>query len=64
MTTREDYKYEEEVDFFYYFDGHRSWYTEGEWNRNIGWGKLPDKYKKPTEPEIGYQYKLFDDDYK
>ena len=56
MTTREDYKYEEEVDFFYYFDGHRSWYTEGEWNRNIGWGKLPDKYKKPTEPEIGYQY--------
>ena len=57
-------KPKEDDQFYYYFDGKRNWYTEDEWQRAVGWGKLPDEYKKPTEAEIGYQYKLFDDDYK
>jgi len=38
----------------------RWWYTEQEWSKYIGWGKLPKKYAKPEEPEepdnkIGYR---------
>jgi hypothetical protein len=25
----------------------RWWYTEDEWSKYIGWGKLPKKYAKP-----------------
>ena len=28
----------------------RWWYTEQEWSKYIGWGKLPDKYAKPKCP--------------
>ena len=27
----------------------RWWYTEDEWSKHIGWGKLPKKYAKPEK---------------
>ena len=27
----------------------RWWYTEDEWSKHIGWGKLPKKYAKPVK---------------
>ena len=29
----------------------RWWYTEDEWSKHIGWGKLPKEYAKPEEEE-------------
>jgi len=29
----------------------RWWYTENEWLKHIGWGKLPKKYAKPEKEE-------------
>ena len=25
----------------------REWYTDKEWERIVGWGKLPKEYQKP-----------------
>ena len=29
----------------------RRWYTEDEWSKHIGWGKLPKEYAKPEKEE-------------
>ena len=42
-------------------DYDKKWYTGREWERIVGWGTLPDKYKKPNKHEIGYQYDFFID---
>ena len=33
----------------------REWYTDREWERIVGWGKLPKEYQKPE-----YLYEKFD----
>ena len=33
----------------------RWWYTENEWSRLVGWGKLPEKYAKPKEPSSDWK---------
>ena len=27
----------------------RRWYTQREWDRTVGWGKVPDEYAKPKK---------------
>jgi hypothetical protein len=29
----------------------RTWYTQREWDRIVGWGKVPKEYAKPEESE-------------
>jgi hypothetical protein len=51
--------------FYDNIDYDRNWYTGREWDRTVGWGTVPDEYKKPKQKldknEIGYQYDLFID---
>jgi hypothetical protein len=46
-------------------DYDRNWYTDREWQRSVGWGTVPDEYKKPDKKldkdKVGYQYDLFID---
>ena len=42
----------------------RTWYTEREWFRDVGWGVVPEEYQKNyTEPEQSEpeQLELFDE---
>ena len=29
----------------------KTWYTQREWDRTVGWGKVPKKYAKPESEE-------------
>jgi len=29
----------------------RTWYTQREWDRTVGWGKVPKEYSKPESKE-------------
>ena len=29
----------------------RQWYTQREWDRVVGWGKVPKEYSKPESKE-------------
>ena len=29
----------------------RMWYTQREWDRVVGWGKVPEEYSKPESKE-------------
>ena len=29
----------------------KTWYTQREWDRTVGWGKVPKEYAKPESEE-------------
>ena len=35
----------------------REWYTDREWERIVGWGKLPKEYQKPEYIHEEFDYK-------
>ena len=35
----------------------REWYTDREWERIVGWGKLPKEYRKPEYIHEVFDYK-------
>ena len=34
----------------------RDWYTEREWEKIVGWGKLPKEYQKPEYIHEEFDY--------
>ena len=40
----------------------KTWYTQREWDRTVGWGKVPKEYSKPESEEDEYEHRSIDED--
>ncbi len=40
----------------------RQWYTQREWDRVVGWGKVPKEYAKPESKEDEQKNRSVDED--
>lgn len=40
----------------------RNWYTQREWDRTVGWGKVPQEYSKPESEEDEQEDRSTDED--
>ena len=39
----------------------RKWYTQREWDRVVGWGKLPKEYAKPESEKDEHEDRSIDE---
>jgi len=39
----------------------RHWYTQRDWDRAVGWGKVPPEYSKPHQPKTYKYEEIFED---
>ena len=40
----------------------RTWYTQREWDRTVGWGEVPKEYAKPESEEDEFEDRSIDED--
>ena len=40
----------------------RTWYTHREWDRVVGWGKVPEEYSKPESKKDEQENRSIDED--
>ena len=39
----------------------RTWYTQQEWDRVVGWGRVPKEYSKPESEDGEYEDRSVDE---